>query len=63
MSKTRRDQERGRGLGEPHPTVPHLYRKVPQTPAEAMYPHLPSDQQVRDRERLRERDRRAKNEK
>jgi hypothetical protein len=60
MSRTRRDQARGRGLGTPHHAIPHVYRKVPKSAAEALYPNLPSDQQVRDRDRQ---DRRTKEEK
>jgi hypothetical protein len=59
MSKTPRE----RGLGDPHPHVPHLYRKVPQSTAAAIYPHLPSVQQIREREREKERDRRDKKDK
>jgi hypothetical protein len=59
MSRTRRDQARGR---QRHPTIPHVYRK-PQSAAEAMYPNLPSDQQLRDRDRDRVRDRDRRKEK
>jgi hypothetical protein len=56
MSRTRRDQARGR-LGRPHPRIPHLYEKVPQSLGEALYPNLRSNQQLRDRERDQARDR------
>jgi hypothetical protein len=58
MSRTRRDQARGRG--QPHPYVPHLYRKVPQTPGEAVYPHLRSAEELRKREQDRERTKKDK---
>jgi hypothetical protein len=42
--------------GEPHPTIPHLYRKPqPRTAASDFYPYLPSNEQHRAREDKKER--------
>jgi hypothetical protein len=36
-----------KGLGEPHPTIPHLYRKPqPQTAGRAIYPYLHAQSEV-----------------
>jgi hypothetical protein len=41
--------------GEPHPTIPHLYRKPqPRTPGRDLYPYLQSEDERRAREREEE---------
>jgi hypothetical protein len=36
-----------KGLGEPHPSIPHLYRKPqPQTAGRAIYPYLHAQSEV-----------------
>jgi hypothetical protein len=57
MSRTRRDMARGRG--QRHPSIPHLYRKVPET-AEALYPNLRSTEELRKRDQDRERTKKEK---
>ncbi len=48
----------GTDKGEPHPTIPHLYKKPkPRTAARDFYPYLRSDEERRQQEQEEERKR------